>query len=237
MAKIIDIVRYGLARIKTKRLDDEYLNWLEFANAGMLAKGNLYSFNYAIENLPSDNSIVEIGSFCGLSTNIMSYLLKKHNKQNKIFSSDKWIFEGAGENKLGDSDVSHAEYREFVRDSFFRNVKMFSKDNLPFTIEEISDDFFAMWEENKQIKDVFERDAKLGGKISFCFIDGNHSYEYVKRDFENTDKFLEKGGFILFDDSADYYDFGSSKLMKEIKNNKNYRVVLKNPDYLIQKIK
>jgi len=237
MAKIIDVVRYGLARLKTKKLDDEYLNWLEFANAGMLAKGNLYSFNYAIENLPSDNPIVEIGSFCGLSTNIMSYLLKKHSKNNKIFSSDKWIFEGAGDDKLGNSDVTHNEYKEFVRDSFFRNVKMFSKDNLPHTIEEISDDFFALWEENKNVKDVFERDVRLGGKISFCFIDGNHSYDYVKRDFENTDKFLEKGGFILFDDSADYYDFGSSKLMKEIKNNDNYRVVLKNPDYLIQKIK
>ena len=28
--------------------DDEYWNWLQFANSGMLHKGNIYSMNFAI---------------------------------------------------------------------------------------------------------------------------------------------------------------------------------------------
>ena len=83
---------------------------------------------------------------------------------------------------------------------------------------------------------VFERNITLGGSISFAFIDGNHSYDFAKRDFENTDKFLEPGGFILFDDSADNCTFECRHLMKEIEVNPNYEMVVKNPNYLFKKI-
>ena len=79
------------ARANRKLIDDDYLKWLLFANAGMIDKGNIYAFDYAIKRLPSENPIVEIGSFCGLSTNILSYLLKKYSKKNKLFSTDEWI--------------------------------------------------------------------------------------------------------------------------------------------------
>ncbi len=41
---------------------DEYVAWLSFANAGMLNKGNLLAFDYAIRNLPSSNPIVLLAS-------------------------------------------------------------------------------------------------------------------------------------------------------------------------------
>jgi hypothetical protein len=44
------------------------------------------------------------------------------------------------------------------------------------------------------------------------------------------------GGFILFDDSSDKNPFGLTKLMKEIKAQKNYELVIKNPNYLFKKI-
>ena len=50
--------------------------------------------------------------------------------------------------------------------------------------------------------DVFGRSFQLGGPISFCYIDGNHTDDLAKRDFENCDRYLEKGGFVLFDDSG-----------------------------------
>src|ERR1700681_73599 len=76
-------------------LMDDYLAYLSFVNAGMLNKGNLLCFDYALRNLPSRNPIVEIGSFCGLSTNIMAYFKQRHGVPNKIFNCDKWEFEGA----------------------------------------------------------------------------------------------------------------------------------------------
>jgi len=236
IAKLKNLFLYGYSRLRSLDASDEYTNWLSFAVPGMMNKGNLYCFEFAARHLPTNSPIVEIGSFCGLSTNLISYYLRKYNKTNRIISSDKWIFEGAERGgNLPATEISHAEYRNFIKQTYIRNIKMFSSHNLPFTIEEFSDDFFALWEKQSKVSDILGREISLGGKIAFCFIDGNHSYEFARRDFENTDRWLENGGFVFFDDSADYYQFGSSKLMNEIKRNKNYELILKNPNYLFRK--
>jgi hypothetical protein len=234
--KLKNIFYAGIRYLNTKTVSDEYLNWLNFANAGMLHRGNVFCMDYAIKNLPSHKPVLEIGSFCGLSANVIAYLLAKHNKNNSIISSDKWIFEGAENGgNLGLSSISHQDYHEYVKSTFKRNVEFFSRENKPYTIEVFSDEFFELWDKNKTVKDVFGRDVQLGGNFSFCYIDGNHTYEFAKRDFENTDKNLDVGGYILFDDSYDGQPFGLTKLMKEVKNNKNYKLVMKNPNYLFMK--
>jgi predicted O-methyltransferase YrrM len=62
----------------------------------MLSSGNLYCFDHAIRNLPSELPIIEIGSFCGLSTNLMAHYLQVHGRNNTLFTCDAWLFEGAG---------------------------------------------------------------------------------------------------------------------------------------------
>jgi hypothetical protein len=101
-----------------------FVNWLRFANAGMLNEGNIYCFEYAIKNLPSENPLIEIGSFCGLSTNLINYCLQKNNKSNKLFTADKWEFEGAESvsDLIDGSDITHRQYKEFVKETFIRNV-------------------------------------------------------------------------------------------------------------------
>ena len=94
-----------------------------------------------------------------------------------------------------------------------------------------------MWSSKKEMIDVLGRSIKLGGKIAFAYIDGNHKYMFVRRDFENVDKCLEKGGFILFDDSSDNSDWEVKKVIKEVKSTGRYEVVIKNPNYLFKKIK
>jgi hypothetical protein len=215
----------------------EYLSWLTFANAGMLTRGNVWCMDYAIRNLPSEAPILEIGSFCGLSTNVITYLKEKHNVKNPLITCDEWIFEGSeGGGLLGDSQsVTHAEYKQFVKETFLRNVQMFSCNRLPFTIELFSDKFFSAWASGQKCQDVFARDVRLGGPISFCYIDGNHSYDYVRRDFENCDRFLEKGGFILFDDSADGSEWEVCKVVQEVVKTKRYDLIAKNPNYFFKK--
>jgi hypothetical protein len=216
-------------------VNDDYLSWLSFANAGMLTPGNTFAFNHAIKNLPSDDPIIEIGSFCGLTTNAISYLLKKHKRHNKIINSDKWIFEGSEKKYLGSSEILHEEYRIFVKESFKRNVSFFSKDNLPYAIEVFSDDFFELWNKGNEVEDVFGRKIRLGGSISFSYIDGNHNYEFAKRDFVNTDRYLVRNGFVLFDDTSFESTFGCKEFMKELEKNPQYELVMKNPNYLFKK--
>ncbi len=231
-----NLIRVGFERYNTKKVSDDYISWLTFANAGMLHPGNIFCMDYAIKNLPSNSPVLEIGSFCGLSTNLIVYLLSKHNRKNQVFTADKWIFEGAEKGgNIGQSNISHHNYRDFVKESFKRNIGFFSSDNRPYSIELFSDEFFGQWGNRDSLKDIFGRDVELGGGISFCYVDGNHTYDYARRDFENVDKYLDVGGFILFDDSADSDAFGLTKLMKEIQDNKSYKLVMKNPNYLFVK--
>ena len=235
MKSIFSVLTKVRDRLSMKTVEDEYLTWLRFANAGMLNPGNIYAMKYAIENLPTNDPIVEIGSFCGLSTNVLSYFLRKYQRKNIIFCSDKWIFEGSDEGvNLGLSDISHADYRPYVKETFMRNINFFSP-NRPHPIELFSDEFFEKWKEQKEVIDVFNQSIILGGNISFSYIDGNHTYEFAKRDFENVSQYLVPGGFILFDDSSDSDPFGLTKLMREIKQRSDYSLVMKNPNYLFQK--
>lgn len=80
-----------------------------------------------------------------------------------------------------------------------KNVSFFSSDDLLFACQLASDVFFSNWEKEAEVNDIFDRSIKLGGPISFAYIDGNHAYEAVHHDFENVDKWLETGGFILFE--------------------------------------
>lgn len=215
----------------------EYMDWLTYANAGMLARGNAYCIEYAIQNIKSKAPIVEIGAFCGLSTNMITYFKEKYNVKNPLVACDRWIFEGSEHGgMLGDSKtVSHTEYREFVKESFMRNVKMFSRYDVPYSIEMFSDEFFGAWNKSEKHRDVFGREFQLGGPISFCYIDGNHTYKFAKRDFENCDKYLERGGFVMFDDSADGSGWEVCQVVQEVLTNRRYELIAKSPNYLFRK--
>jgi hypothetical protein len=192
--------------------------------------------DYALSHLPSDAPLLEIGSFCGLSTNILNHYRRKHQRRNLLFSCDKWEFENRSSSSIGGSTVSFDQYKQFVKDSFLRNTRMFSEHDLPFTIESFSNEFFGMWEREETARDVFDRAIHLGGPLSFCYVDGNHTYEGAKQDFENCDAFLQVGGFILFDDSTDK-TFGVFRLMPEVLATGRYRLVAKNPNHLFQKMR
>jgi hypothetical protein len=108
-------------------------------------------------------------------------------------------------------------------------------------IEAYSDEFFEWWQSERVAVSLSGDSIPLGGNLSFCYIDGNHSYEQSKRDFENCDRFVEIGGFILLDDSADISGSpGVQVLIKELISSQiiggRYRLVMKNPNYLICKI-
>jgi len=218
---------------------DHYPDWLGWANAGMLFRGNLCSFDHAIKHLKDDAPIVEIGSFCGLSANFLTYYKRLHGRSNRLFTCDPWKFEGATPGQLlgNFSSVTHDEYREFVRESFLRNVRLFSRDDLPHTIETPSVDFFAAWRRSAQVKDVFGREVTLGGRIGFVYIDGNHAYADAKLDFQLTDEFLEPGSFVLFDDSGDASGCEVCRVIEEVKATGRYEVVIANPNYLFRKLR
>jgi hypothetical protein len=217
---------------------DEFVTQLCYVNAGIMERGNVQSFEYAIAHLSSSAPILEIGSLCGLSTNTMAHFKRKHRKTNPLITCDKWKFQQATEGvvptHVGDSPVLMEDFQRFARDTYIRNIQMFSATDLPYTFEMFSDEFFAAWRSGIQAQDVLGRELQLGGPFSFCFVDGNHTYDFAKRDFLNCDAFLEVGGFILFDDSTLLKD-GVYKVMPGVMATGRYELIAMNPNHLFQK--
>lgn len=216
--------------------EHEFLNWLRFINPGMLVRGNVELLAYCANNLPSNSPVLEVGTFAGLSLNHLIYFLRRSNRDNPVFSVDEWRFEGAraGETIPG-SSLSFDAYRDHVIETFYRNLQLFSGDRLPFHYELSSDAFFSAWNAQEERIDSFRRRRKLGGPLAFVYIDGDHSYEQSKRDFENADRYLEVGGFVVFDDSAPLSPFGCKRTAEEAASLPQYEVITRNPNYCLRK--
>jgi hypothetical protein len=231
----------GLALVRSSRRAadrrDELLSWMRLINPGMLWAENVDLITYCIAHLPSEVAVLEIGSFAGLSLNHIIHFLRKAGRSNAVFSVDEWKFEGFRPGQMIDgSEVAFDDYRSHVIDTFRRNVTLFSSDRLPHHIELGSDAFFSAWRAAENRIDWFGNRVQLGGPISFAYIDGDHSYEQSKRDFENVDRFLEIGGFIIFDDSADSGDFGCKRTAREVAIGGRYELVDKSPNYCLRKL-
>lgn len=198
---------------------------------------NLYCIDYAVKHLPTQDPVIEIGSFLGMSTNMLAYFLRKHQRANVLFTCDRWEFEEKEkqyyEQTLG---ISANLTKEFVKESFTRNLRFFSHARVPNTVELFSDEFFDKWSRNENTQDVFGAQAALGGPISFAYVDGNHTLEFLRRDFINIDRYLVKNGFIFFDDSAPHLQCDVPAFMKEVRKSGRYQLVMKNPNYLWKKI-
>jgi cephalosporin hydroxylase len=68
-------------------------------------------------------------------------------------------------------------------------------------------------------------------KVDFLFIDGDHSYEGVKKDFQMYGPLVRKGGIIAFHDivpGAEENVGGVPKLWLQIKTQYNYQEIVKN---------
>jgi len=209
----------------------------------MLHEGNIYLMDYAIKNMPEADAVLEIGSWGGLSTNLQLHLMRKYGRKEQFLGCDPWIYEGIHDETKGPADtidgndlLKRTEYMDYIMQSFQRSVQLFQPNDLPYTIRATSDDFFDWFDRNAVVTDVFGRTQKLEGRLAYCYIDGNHAYDFAKRDFENAAKHLVPGGFILLDDSSDGSFCGSARLMHDIKKNRAFQIVEKNPNYLIRKV-
>ncbi len=215
------------------------LGWMELATAGMLHPGQYALFSRAVRELPTDDPVIEIGSWAGLSANVITHLLERYAKPNRLFTTDPWDFERSVEEaeRIPESDVSFDSLRMHVREQFERNLRFWSGDRLPYAFELFSDDFFDAWDRREARTDVFDREATLGGPVSFVYIDGDHREDQARRDFENADRFLVRGGLILIDDSD---RFGAwphlYQLVREACHHWGYEPVAENPHRLLRKL-
>lgn len=148
---------------------------------GWLTAGEGYSLFFLVANFLPEGEIVEIGSFMGRSTCWLAAGCRRKG-QGKVTAIDH--FHGSPEHRQGGS----AEILEIVSGigtrPAFENVITSFQLNDYVTIRE---------KDSADIDDWTE-------KVGLLFIDGDHSYEAVKKDFMSWLPFLVTDGIVCFHD-------------------------------------
>ena len=211
---------------------DSFVQYMNSIVGGYLHPGNVLAFDYCLRHMPRGGAVVEIGSFLGLSTNVLSYALSilKLKQEVPLFSCDPWRYGPEGLDTPQFSTDSPA-FDAWSRELFVQNARLFSQERLPRTVEATSERFFELWSQDANVTDVFGREVKLGGPIAFAYIDGDHSYEAARDDFARVDRHLLPGGLLLFDDSATTSAApGVRKAVAEVQRAGRYRLLFRCPN-------
>jgi len=120
----------------------------------------------------SEGIIVEIGGFQG-RTSIQIGIGSKLGRKNEVFVIDPWN----GHKLRGTNDVY------FSKEVFLNNLKTAGVDDIVNAIQSVSEKVLPNWDK----------------EIGMLFIDGDHSYQGVKKDIKWI-KHVKKGGIIAFHD-------------------------------------
>ncbi|HYC34328.1 MAG TPA: class I SAM-dependent methyltransferase [Candidatus Paceibacterota bacterium] len=158
----------------------------------------------------SKGDLVEIGCAYGAST--LALLISK-KLESKLTSIDPFI-----KDSMGEFQADEEECRQKVSKAL-RDIGL--------------GDTINSWE---LVPDYsFNHVKEFTSPIGFIFIDGDHTYEAVKQDFEEWFPLVEKSGYIAFHDSARPIDAthdkwengwpGPSRLVREIRERGDLELV------------
>ena len=151
--------------------------------------------HWLIENLKPEK-VVELGTDYGVSFFSFCEAAEQFSPQTFVYAVDTW----EGDRQAG---LYGNEVYEQVNDYQQRCHKIRSR-----LIKSNFDDAAKHFEQNS---------------IDIIHIDGLHTYEAVKHDFENWERLLKNDGTLIFHDcNVREGDFGVWKLWSEIKKKNNY---------------
>lgn len=159
--------------------------------------GHIYFVYDLIRNL-KPKRITELGTYIGVSFFAMCQAVKDGGLETELHPVDTW--KGDTQTRFYDQSV----YKQFtnLKKLYYRNLKITT---------------------HRKLFDDALKDFKPGS-IDLLHIDGLHTYEAVKQDFESWLKKVKKDAVIMFHDTnVKKGDFGVYKLWAEIK--KKYRTV------------
>jgi predicted O-methyltransferase YrrM len=160
-----------------------------------------FLYNLAKE---TKGDIIEIGSYVGGSTIILAKGLKN---PYKVYAIDPHIVNNKMVKKLNNRIVP-----KDTSQTFKNNVKKAKVKNKIILIEKTSEEARKIWNNVKKDKN----------KIRVVWIDGDHEYEGVKKDFFLWEPCLEKEGIIAFHDTCDLNKISElEEIKKKYPNNPN----------------
>jgi hypothetical protein len=142
---------------------------------------------------------LEIGSYCGKATSVISFVAKRVNNQSKVIAIDDFT------GRLGAEDAKTDQYPPCY-EKFKNNLETLH------LLDEVSI--------IKQTPYL----ASFDEKIDFILIDGLHDYANVARDFYHFEKNFNEDTIVLFHDYCISFP-GVMSFVKELINNNSYQII------------
>lgn len=147
-------------------------------------------FAYDLVEAIRPRLLVELGTYSGLSFFAFCQAIKEHKVEGVAYAVDTWV-----------GDEHTGEYGEEV----YRKVEQHARDNY-------SGFSYLLKMRFDQAVNQFDDDS-----IDLLHIDGLHTYEAVKEDFDTWYPKVKPGGIVLMHDiEARLPDFGVRKLWEEL---------------------
>ncbi len=154
---------------------------------------------------PGVGSIVEIGSYAGRSTCYLARGAKRAHRE-KVAAIDH--FQGSPEHQRGGANESAYVLRGDLFALFLENLKKADLDDWVRPLRQSSAEAVAGWSH----------------PVRLLFIDGDHSYEASRRDFESWSRWLAPQGLAVFHD-IEIFD-GVTRYYGELLERGEYREAL-----------
>jgi len=190
------MIKEYLANLSRKKIED-YITI-----DGWLTENEAQALFATAKMLPRNSITVEIGSWQGKST----FCISKGIKSGKVYAIDPF-------NADAGKDVSsEADYRDRKKEKSLLNIFINNMQRLKVYKKIVIKQGYSY---------NFNNDFE---KIDFLFIDGDHSIEGCKNDYDLYANKVKKGGYIAFHDYyVDRLELGPTYVINEI--------ILKNNDF------
>ena len=144
-----------------------------------MTRSELIAIHRLGRQLPNQSLCVEIGSYLGASACFLCNALKSNAR---LVCIDTW---GNHSMKYDDDDIDADERDTYAE--FRRNTARYRGQII---------------ELRKWSYDCIPDVVSIGKAVDFLLIDGDHSYEGVKRDWENFSGLLNTDAFVAFHDTG-----------------------------------
>lgn len=232
---VVNLYFFIFTKNPKKKLNNRYISYFNFLLGGEIHKGNLELISFVFSKIKNHSNILQIGTFTGKTTIVMDYLARTNNKTFNFIDCDYFKFVEFEKNwfEKNKFSISSSDYDNFIFENYKNNVDFFKINVQTFKMDSLK--FLEKISKNEEIVDIKDKKLKVKN-FDFVFLDGWHSYEHTKKEFEFIEKLLNKNSYILFDDSYMLSGWGVDKLMTDIKKKKNFKFISRMPNYLFQKI-
>jgi Methyltransferase domain/Glycosyl transferase family 2 len=150
--------------------------WLSDEEADLLIAG----LARALQELPGEAAVVEIGSYCGRSTTVLGSVTRALAPARHVHAIDPHD----GEIGSQDQGLLHTS----------PTLPTFQRNMAATGLTEIV-----------RVHPARSYDVEWDAPVGFLLIDGLHDYANVSRDFWHFERWLVEGAYVAFHDYADYF--------------------------------